>query len=576
MRISKDTDVSEYIVFDNASLEELLQTLNKKVNTNFGSGFALIVDKNGKLVGTVEDSDLRKFLSKSSKKVPLISEIMRKDFVSVENGLNQAEIIENIIQQMSSRGWNTTLPVKLIPILAEGKPTGLLDVEEINQAIQQIKNKHVVIGLGYVGLTLALSLAQLGRKVHGYDKDDLKIKSLKGGKSYILEPGIENLLKQNIGSNFIAKSEIESMVNEPGIRNIYFICVGTPLDQNKKPYLDLIWESTEELSKVLKKGDAIVMRSTVPIGTGRNVIRKIETELGWQVGVDFHYISAPERTVEGNALRELRELPQIIAGATETCHILGLNIFRNLANSVTSLNEIEGAELVKLMGNAFRDYNFAFSNYFIDTCQEYNLDINSLIEASNKGYPRSQIPLPSPGVGGPCLTKDSYFLQSSHSTEAPSPIINARRINELVPEKMVKFLERVIEGLSELECLAIGMAFKGVPETNDFRNSPSVDFINALKKKVKAIYIWDNALGKENIRLDFENDSADKEYDFFAILNNNPKNVDFLYERIKSNTKQNLVLLDPWRLITPSHLLFTSGTRKIHYVTLSFHELFEI
>jgi len=570
MKFKEDQYIKEYMVLETASMEELLGILNKKVNSNFGSGFALIVNSSGKLVGTLEDSDLRKFLSKFSEKDLKIKEIMRTDFISVENGFNQQEVIEKIIMQMNNRGWSTTLPVKIIPVTENGKPVGLLDIEEIDQAIHLKKNRNIVVGLGYVGLTLALSLAQSGRKVFGYDNDKFRVESLNKSYSYILEPGIDTLLRQNINKNFVVGNQITSIINEPGIRNIYFLCVGTPLDSNNIPNVDFIWKAVFELLIVIKKGDAIVMRSTVPIGMGQKIISFIEDKVGWQIGVDFHYISAPERTVEGNALKEIRDLPQIISGATESCQLLGLNIFQNLANSVTPLEKIESSELVKLMGNAYRDYIFGFSNYFIDICQEFNLDINLIIESSNRGYPRSNIPLPSPGVGGPCLTKDSYFLQSPNKDI--SPIIAARNINVMIPAKAVNFIDKKIKNIADLRCLAIGMAFKGVPETNDFRNSPAVDFLEALKSKVKSINIWDSVLGTENVKLDFPLDALSNEYTMYAILNNNPKNVDYFNSKIKKHAELEVVIYDPWRLLNPNYLVISESIKIIHYLSLSHYE----
>ena len=573
MKFNKELYIKEYMIHDNASIEELLETLNKKVNANFGSGFALIINSLGDLVGTIEDSDIRKFLSKASKTDLKIMEIMRTDFISVEAKLNQKEVVESIIVQMNNRGWSTSLPVKVIPVVDNGKPVGLLDIEEIDQAIHMKKNKHIVVGLGYVGLTLALSLAQSGRKVLGYENDISRIESLRNGKSYIFEPGIENLLKQNINKNFIVESDTAAIRNESGIRNIYFLCVGTPLDSSKKPNLDIIWKAIFEILTLLKKGDAVVMRSTVPMGTGSKIVSHIEDNLGWEIGVDFHYISAPERTVEGNALREIRELPQIISGATESCQLLGLSIFQGLANSVTPLEKIESAELVKLMGNAYRDYTFGFSNYFIENCQEFNIDINLVIESSNRGYPRSSIPLPSPGVGGPCLTKDSYFLQSSNL--GYSPIIAARNINESIPTNSVEFIESKISKLTELSCLAIGIAFKGTPETNDFRNSPAVEFLQALENKVQSINIWDSVLGAENIKLDYEKDTLKNTYDMYALLNNNPKNADYFNDKIKNHVGSEIIIYDPWRLLNPNHLITSENTKTVHYLSLSHHEIIE-
>jgi UDP-N-acetyl-D-mannosaminuronic acid dehydrogenase len=568
----RNLSIDEYIVFETDEVKVLINTLNKKVNVNFGSGFALIVNANGELVGTITDSDLRKFIGKDPGTQLAIKEIMRTDFISVDWKLNQQEVIEKILEQMNLRGWSTSLPVELIPVTKQGKPISLLDLNELDQAIHLKKDKNVIIGLGYVGLTLGLSLAHLGRNVYGIDDNKQKVDLLNKCESYVMEPGIENLLKNSINRNFTVLNSSYLIPIESGVRNIYFICVGTPLDENQVPSLNYIWTVLKDLLSTIKNGDAIVMRSTVPIGTGSKIVSFIEDKLSWKVGSDFHYISAPERTVEGNALNEIRELPQLIAGATESCQILGVNIFQSLSKSVTPLSNIESAELVKLMGNSYRDYMFGFANYFIKICQGYNLDINLLIESSNTGYPRSNIAAPSMGVGGPCLTKDPYFFQGYETDEKFSPILAARKTNESIPAEAVNFISRHIGDLNDLKCLAIGIAFKGIPETNDIRNSPAVDFLSILNSKVKSIKVWDTTFSAKNEYLDFPVDSTEQNYNFYAILNNNPKNVEYFNLKIKSHLDSEIVIYDPWRLLNPEYVKVPDHVRYIHYLSLSHYE----
>jgi nucleotide sugar dehydrogenase len=564
--------VHEFIVNENADLEVLLSTLSRRINPNFGSGFAIIVDSIGNISGIVEDSDLRKFLLKFPYRKLNIIELMRKDFISVDANLDKSQMISDIISQLDLRGWDTSLPVRIIPVLNNRKPVGLIDTEEIQLALQQQKSNYVVVGLGYVGLTLALSLARINRNVIGIDSDGIRIDKLKQYVSYVFEPGIENLLKTHLGKNLAVGNSLSSVLSKDGIKNIYFICIGSPLDPNSKPNLNNLLLAIENLIKFLKQGDVIVMRSTVPIGFGNHVISLVESNLNWKVGVDFHYVAAPERTVEGNALKEIQDLPQILSGATSSCQLIGLSIFQNLSSSVTPVNKIEAAELIKLIGNAYRDYIFGFSNYFINICQRNKLDINLIIEASNRGYPRSNIPVPSLGVGGPCLSKDSYFLPEVSFFNERSPLVAARRVNELTPALVVKFISSSISNLKKFKCLGIGIAFKGTPETNDFRNSPSIDFLELLKVEVSRINIWDSSISKDELDLDFSFHSENNDYDFYAILNNNSKNLDFLESRILKCNFNEIILFDPWRLLIPSQIKFSSVTRDIHYFSLSHYE----
>ena len=565
-------NIDEFFVSENAEFEVLLSVLSKQVNSNYGSGFAIVVDSDGNIVGIVEDSDLRKFYHQNLSKNPRIKDVMKTNFISVSNNLNENEVISEVISQMDSRGWATSLPVKIIPVLDNLKPVGLIDVEEIHSVIQQQKNNYVVVGLGYVGLTLALSLSALGRRVYGFDADLNRIDQLLKLKSYISEPGIDSLLKKHLNNNFHVNNKLYSVNEKPGNQNTYFICVGTPLRLDKTPDLEPIWSVVNELLKIIKNGDVIVMRSTVPVGLGKEIVSFIESKLNWSVGINFHYIAAPERTVEGNALREIIELPQIMSGATASCQVIGLNIFRGLANSVTPLDKIEGVELVKLIGNAYRDYAFGFSNYFIEICRRYGLDINQIIESSNRGYPRSNIPSPSPGVGGPCLSKDTYFLPRSDNDQEFSPLIAVRNVNEKVPSESVKFISGIIPNLNVYNCIGIGIAFKGVPETNDFRKSPSIDFLISLSKMVDFIKVWDNAIINTNSNLEFPFDTELDTYNFYAILNNNPKNIDFFNKKVLTSNTDEILVFDPWRMIKPNQIIYANRVKLVHYFSLSHYE----
>lgn len=573
MKVENEISITSLIVDKNEDFFTLLEALNRRINSNFGSGFALITDTRGYLVGVVEDSDIRKYLQSQNAENITIEDVMRKDFVSVDISMSENEIVEAVLEQLNDRGWNTTFPIQIVPITENKKPVGILDIHNLETAISKKRDRHIIIGLGYVGLTLALSLAQAGRVVHGVDKNKKKIDILAQKKSYILEPGIEQLIKTTIGKNFLPSKDFERLEDKPGSRKNFYICVGTPLDKLNSPNFIYINEVVEDISRVITFGDSIIMRSTVPMGTGREIIKKIESMHNWTVGVDFYYISAPERTAEGAALKEIRELPQLIAGATDECTALGMRIFKDLTTSIIQLDKIESAEIVKIMGNAFRDYLFAFPNYMINICQSENLDLNYLIDASNRGYPRSVIPVPSLGVGGPCLSKDTYFLSNNVEDFTTSSLFAARKINEAGPENAVSFIKSKVKNLNNLNCLAIGLAFKGTPETNDYRNSPALEFILKLDGKVKSIGVWDSVIDVKELDLGFSILNHNQDFNFYAILNNNIKNLDFLNHKILSSKFEEIVIYDPWRMLNPSHLSTSTSTRKIHYLSLSHLEI---
>jgi len=571
MKYTIQEKIDSYVISEDSTFDNLLLVLNKKLSSNFGSGFALVTNSKGILTGVVEDSDLRKFLSKNSPSELEIKFVMRKDFIAVTEGLTEDQVVNSVVEQMGQRGWYTSLPVKVIPITKNGKPVGIMDLKELESMISQKTDRNIVVGLGYVGLTLAVSLAEIGRMVYGIDSDELKISDLAKGKSHILEPGIDKILNSRINKNLFVSQHFIDISDLPGLRNIYFICVGTPLTSKGTADLSAVMKCIKDITKSLKTGDTIVMRSTVPVGTGQELIEQIQIARDWKVGTDFHYISAPERTVEGNALKEIRELPQVISGATEACLLLGLRLFQNLSNSVTPLDRIESSEMVKIMGNAYRDYVFGFSNLLISICQQHNLDLNLLIDASNRGYPRSTIPEPSPGVGGPCLTKDPYFLFEDALNFSQSPVIAARKINQLIPKQSVKFIKSKINNLKDFNCLVIGIAFKGVPETNDYRNSPSVDFIEELKPEVKSVDYWDCVVKEVDAEINAGKYHQDKKYTFYAILNNSPKNLEFFTQLELNDAGGQIIIYDPWRQINPNFINLPSTIKTLNYFSLSHH-----
>ena len=569
---SKNIDVTRILINIDSSIEELLTVLNKQVNPNFGSGFAIVVNKDKHIIGIVQDSDLRKYLLKRPNDDLKISDFVRRDFISVNSTLNSSEMINSIINQMNLRNkWKTFLPVKIIPIIENNTPIGLIDVQELKQALTLRNSQLVVFGMGYVGLTLTLAFAQLGKPIYGYDIDPKKVENLRSGNSHIFEVGIEKILKSKIGKNLFIDDNLSFLNKDFGIQRIFIICTGSPIKEDGSADLQQIESSVEKILEVIKPLDTIIMRSTVPVGTGAKIIDTISNTFGWNVGTDFHYVSAPERTVEGNALAELRELPQIIAGATEDCLVLGSRIFREISNSVISLEKIEAAEMTKLMGNAFRDYIFGFANHMIEIAKRYNLDLNELIKASNHAYPRSMIPQPSPGVGGPCLTKDSFLLYESVSDQSDSPILAARRTNLNTPSKMVNFIQSKILNLNNFNCLAIGVTFKGYPETNDIRNSTPIEFIDILRDKVNSIITWDAMLSES--QLEALNLGKSSDFNMFAILNNNIKNKDYFFDKFSRTSFQEIVIVDPWRLLNYESLTIESFVKTIHYFSLSHYKV---
>mgnify|MGYP001291177056 CR=1 FL=1 len=272
------------------------------------------------------------------------------------------------------------------------------------------KNNVCIIGLGYVGLTLSLYLSKKGIQVFGYDSNPEVVKSLSKCKTNVVEKNIQKYLNKAVKTKkFLLCNEI------PDSCDTYIVAVGTPLKYDKKlkrfnSNLDGIKDISFKLSKRIKKKPLVIFRSTLPIGTCRNIIDKIFRQNNQIIDKDYYLSFAPERTIEGNAIVELQDLPQVVSGYTKKSLQKVSTFFKKVSRKVVKVKNIEGAEMVKLLNNSFRDLSFAFSNQIAMICNQHGLNTNEIINAANKGYPRNQIPLASPGVGGPCLTKDPYIL----------------------------------------------------------------------------------------------------------------------------------------------------------------------
>jgi UDP-N-acetyl-D-mannosaminuronic acid dehydrogenase len=219
------------------------------------------------------------------------------------------------------------------------------------------------------------------------------------------------------------------------------------------------------------------------VGTTRDVVSPILAASGKK----FDIAMAPERTLEGKALQELRELPQIVGADDQAVADRAAAVFRRLTNSIVLVSDIETAEIIKLVSNTFRDVQFAFANEVARVCDAFGVSAHEVIASGKLGYNRTNIPLPGL-VGGPCLEKDPHILMESARTRGIELEITSagRLVNERQPEETVQFICSEIDrrdlAAGPLRINILGMAFKGLPETSDLRGSMSIKVLDALKK----------------------------------------------------------------------------------------------
>ena len=518
------------------------------------AGIILVLGNDKKLVGIATDGDMRRALSSGVSMDMPISKIMNRQPFLIEDKKSNSEILSLVVEKIRKENWNKDRLNKIVLVDKDKHPIDVMSFYDLWQK-SDVRFKHIgVVGLGYVGLTLALTLADLGFKSKGFDTNPVVIKNLKSGRPHFFENGLEGLLKDNLGKNF----EVVDNFEGTNKCDIYFIAVGTPLNNKKKPNLDFLKKASEKIGKILKNGDAVILRSTVPVGTTRSVVIPIlEKYSKLKAGDDFFIAFAPERTIEGKALEELKKLPQVIGGVNWASADLASNIFSHMTHSVVLVDSLEEAEMVKLINNTYRDVVFSFANEVSLVSRKFGISARKVIEAANRGYDRSNVPMPSPGVGGACLEKDPFIFMDSASKKGYNPLLarDSRKISELivnaVSEDILKFIKA--KNIKNPSVLIMGFAFKGKPVTSDVRGSTSIHLVNKIKSKIQDIRVFDPVVsekdivkyGARNIR---NIKDGFKNVDAVVVMNNNQSFESIDIREMLKLAKKPCLLLDCWGL----------------------------
>ncbi|MQX37421.1 nucleotide sugar dehydrogenase [Roseospira navarrensis] len=336
-----------------------------------------------------------------------------------------------------------------------------------------------ILGLGYVGLTLAATMADIGFDVLGVEVRPEVVEGLRQGRPHFHEPGLEDQLRRVLDRGTL---RVETAIPDDHRSRVFIITVGTPLGPDGRARLDMIERATGEVAAAMPENALVLLRSTVRLGTTRAVaVPILET-----AGVPFDLAFCPERTLEGVALQELRALPQIVGGSTMAATIRAAQLFQFVTPTIVRVRDPETAEMIKLVDNAQRDVQFAYANEVARVCDAIGVSAREVIAAGKLGYPRTNLPMPGP-VGGPCLEKDPYILAEGLERYgiAPDITLTARRLNERQPQETMDFLAgtaRALGGFPERPVIALmGLAFKGRPATDDLRGTMARPILAALR-----------------------------------------------------------------------------------------------
>lgn len=346
-----------------------------------------------------------------------------------------------------------------------------------------------IIGLGYVGLTLAIAMADCGITTYGVEINPHIKDCLAKNQAHFFEPGLDGLIAKHNHKDFFCVEQFPTDVSF----DVFVITVGTPLKQGEKqPNFEAIKSALRSIQPVYTGDQLVILRSTVSVGTTRNVVLPLLAETCGRPAEDLLVSMCPERTVEGKAIEELTSLPQVISGNNQQSLSIARALFRQITPKIVEVDSLEEAELVKLYCNTYRDMTFALGNVLCMAAQEFGADGTKIIRAANEGYHRANIPLPG-FVAGPCLEKDAYIL-TNNMPACPSRdfILSARRFNESLEDIVVNWVERKLGPGSPSKVVVLsGMAFKGVPETSDLRGSSSVYIARKLAAKGYTLRLHD-------------------------------------------------------------------------------------
>lgn len=512
------------------TLRQAMEVIDRAPHVGAPSGIALVVDGSRKLLGVVTDGDLRRAILEGLELNVSVDKIMTKRPVTIGQELSARMKLDEVSRRVREISADRKSPVKIDQVVVVDDSHRAVDIVNFFDLWRQSEPKSrqlAVMGLGYVGLTLAVSLADVGFDVIGVDAEEKVVEMLQARTPNIHEVGLESLLNFHLDKNLRITRGAEDFTAD-----VYIICVQTPVNRQRKPIFTHIDRAARGVARLLKEDDLVIIRSTVPVGTTRNrLLPIIERESEMVGGRDFYLAMAPERTVAGSALRELRELPQIIGGLDRNSSELATSLFKTLTSTIVNVDTLESAELVKLIDNTYRDVNFGYSNEIALVCDGLGLDSIKIIRAANEGYPRNRIPLPSPGVGGVCLRKDPYiFLHSTLDKKfEPRIIAAARSVNELMVDEILDKIEefgRTYHRTRRMKVFILGFAFKGVPETSDTRDSVTLDLVAKLLKRKSNLFGFDPVVKPEEIeKASVRSASVEDGFrgaDCVAIMNNHP------------------------------------------------------
>ena len=342
--------------------------------------------------------------------------------------------------------------------------------------------KIAVIGTGYVGLPLTIMLARSGYEVIGVDIEENVVNAINEGALHLAEEDIKQIFQEpQVGKNLRAQKS-------PCEADVFIISVPTPLNEKKRiADLSQVIGGIESILPYLRPGNLVIIESTVPPLTCREIIAPLIEKTGLRVGEDVFLCHCPERILPGDVFEEIVHNDRVIGGLDGKAAEMAREIYASFVKGNLYLTDDVTAELVKLMENTYRDVNIALANEFAAVAEGLDVDIMQAIELANK-HPRVDILKPGIGTGGHCIPVDPWFIKEVDPVNSRL-IHTARLINDEMPYKIAAKIRRALKDIRNPRIIALGITYK--PDTYDTRNSPALKVINLLREDGYQVETYD-------------------------------------------------------------------------------------
>ena len=340
-----------------------------------------------------------------------------------------------------------------------------------------------IIGLGYVGLPLAVEFARAGFMVTGFDVDEAKVADINSGRSYILDVKTEDVATCVSAGRLRATTDMSKL----GEMDAVDICVPTPLRKTKDPDMSYVVSAAEQIAKYIRPGMLIVLESTTYPGTTAEVLQPMFEAKGLQVGTDFYLAFSPERVDPANEKYNTRNTPKVVGGTTPACSEAAVALYSAAVDTIVPVSSTQVAEMVKLLENTFRAVNIGLVNEIALMSHRMNIDVWEVIDAA-KTKPFGFMPFyPGPGLGGHCIPIDPFYLswKAKQSGFECRFIDLAGAVNGSMPEYVVERISSALnsrkKAVNGARIHLFGVAYK--KDVSDMRESPALDILQLLHRR---------------------------------------------------------------------------------------------